>query len=481
VTVNPDRSLVEDLKPAGAVGTGLHRRTIERHIGKLLSGELANKAFRFGAFVVLARALSTSDFGLVNVAIAISGVALIATSLGLPDLGTRDAAVAPERAGWLYGHVTSVRLLVLAVVSVIGIACAAVLWPGHTALLTIAAAMAVFMVMQGDWLARGQERMAVVALASAGGGAAVLVAALIVTRISSIATLALAAFVVGEAAEATILWGRSHRSSGVKFGLDGMRPMIRRARPLAFGSLAVYSYYANVDTIILAATHSNRQAGLYSAPYRLFLVLNLVAVLAGESMLPVLTRIVEARGEADAHRLTRSALGPLAAYGLVMLGLVELLGREVLGVVFGAAYRASGGTFVLLTSGVAWYAIGYPIGYSLISRGQNVRFLHGAATASVLCIGLDLALIPPLGMRGAGLATMVAFTAAALVWLSRQRLLDKHSLPVVVALAVTSGAAVTLVFAHRSTALAGAATLCVAAVLMLAPFGQRLLRPRAAP
>src|SRR5256885_9658855 len=76
------------------------RRQIALHIGQLLSGELVNKVLRFAAFVVFARALSASDFGLVNVAIAISGTALVASSLGLPDLAARDAAIAPGRAGW---------------------------------------------------------------------------------------------------------------------------------------------------------------------------------------------------------------------------------------------------------------------------------------------------------------------------------------------------------------------------------------------
>jgi O-antigen/teichoic acid export membrane protein len=432
----------------------------------LLIGELANKVLRFAALVVFARALSPSDFGLVNVAIAISGIALVASSLGLPDLGARDAAVAPGRAGWLAGHVAVTRIVVLGSLSLIGVLVAMVVWPGHTALLVLAAAMAVFMAASGDWLARGLERMSLAAAANAVGGLTVLAGSLLVAKVSGSATAALAAFATGECAVAAVLWANLHRLSRVEFGLGGMRSMLRRARPLAFSSLAIYTYYANLDTIILAASHSNREAGLYSAPYRLFLVLNLVGVFAAYAMLPTLARLADARVHGDADRLVRSTLAVLAGYGLVALGLVELVGTDVLGLLFGASFRAASKAFVLLVAGVAWYAIGYPVGYSLIARGENARFLHGAATASVLSIGLDIALIPRLGMTGAGLATMGAFAGAALVWLSARGLLGRAAMPIVVSLSVTSALAVVVAFTHGARAVTGVATLSVAVILL---------------
>lgn len=443
------------------------RRRIAVYVWQLLIGELANKVLRFAALVVLAHTLSPSDFGLVNVAIAVSGVALVAGSLGLPDLGARDAAVTPERAGWLAGHVAITRLLVLGALSVLGIALAMSAWPGHTSLLVVAAAMAASMAASGDWLARGLERMSVAAAANAAGGLTVLAGSLAIAKLSGSATAALSAFALGECAVAAVLWTNLHRFSRVEFGIRGMRSMLRRARPLAFSSLAIYSYYANIDTIILAASHSTREAGLYSAPYRLFLVLNLVGVFAAYAMLPTLARLADARVQADADRLVRSTLTVLAGYGLVTLGLVELGGADALGLLFGAPFRTASKAFVLLAAGVAWYAIGYPAGYSLIARGENARFLRGAATASILSIGLDIVLIPPLGMAGAGLATMVAFAAAAMVWLSARGLLGRATIPIVAWLGATSGLAIAVVFAHHGVRLAGAGTLGVAIVLFL--------------
>ena len=448
------------------------RREIGLYVGQLLSGELVNKAVRFAAFIVFAHALSASDFGLVNVAIAISGTALVASSLGLPDLAAREAAIAPERAGWLAGHVAVTRVLAVAGIGTVGILLASLAWPGHTSLLSLAALMALFMAASNDWLARGLERMSVVAAANAAGGLTVLAGSLAVAAFSGSATAALGAFALAECTVAIVLWTYLRRLSRFEFGVRGMRSMLRRALPLAFSSLAIYIYYANLDTIILAASHSNSQAGLYSAPYRLFLVLNLVGIFAAYAMLPTLARLSAAGVEVEADQLLRSVLAALAGYGLLTLGVIELGGGEVLGLLFGEPFRAASDAFVLLAAGVAWFAVGYPAGYSLIARGENTRFLRGAATASILSVGLDIALIPPLGMSGAGLATMLAFAAGTLVWLSTRGMLGRSAIPILLSLSAASALAVFVVFAHVSAPIAAAGTLFVAILLVLlqAPF-----------
>jgi len=472
------------------VGGELHthdpRRQISLYVVQLLGGEFVNKMLRFGALVVLARALSASAFGLLNVSIAISGIALIASSLGLPELGARESALAPQRAGWLAGHVAVTRNLVLAAVSTASILTATVVWPGHTPLLVIAAVMAMFMAASGDWLARGLEHMTLAAMANAAGGFAVLGASLVIVTISNSATAALTAFALGEFVVAAVLWANLLRDYKIEIGISGMSSMLRRARPLALSSLAVYSYYANIDTIIIAGSRSNSEAGLYSAPYRLFLVLNLVAVFAAYAMLPILTRLADANEEGDADRLIRSTLAVLAGYGLVTLALVELVGGEILALLFGARFRVAAGTFVLLAAGVAWYSVGYPAGYSLIARAEPARFLRGAATASILSIILDIALIPSFGMSGAGGATMAAFAAATLVWLSGRRLLNRSTLLILTSLTVTSAAAIFVTsfgdnwhFEGLGTQLVGAGTLAVAIALLLSgrPFKLAHVRP----
>ena len=441
------------------------RRRIGFDIGRLFSGEMANKVLRFAATVVLARVLSPSQFGLVNVGVSISGIVMIACSLGLADLGAREVAVNPSQAGWLLGHITTVRLAAVTLLSALGLLVAAFTWTGHTILLAAAAAMAIFMSVSGDWLGRGLGRMTLVASAVAMGGVGLIVGSVAVVVFHGGANGAMASFALGEAATLAVLWVGLHRRLQVSFGLAGTGALLRRARPLALSALAIYSYYANLDTIILAASRSEAAAGLYSAPYRLFLMFNVVGIFAAYAMLPVLSRLVEADALEQALHLVRSIVGLLAIYGLVVLGLVEVVGSDLLALFFGSRFRAAEATFILLVSGVSWYVTGYPAGYSLIADGRNAGFLRGAAAAGLINVGLDFALIPLMGMRGAGLATIVAFMVSAIVWLRERSVLARATIPMCGALTAASVLALLVAFLGLNARVGGALTLGLAGAL----------------
>ena len=216
--------------------------------------------------------------------------------------------------------------------------------------------------------------------------------------------------------------------------------MIRRSWAVGAASVIVYGYYANIDTIILAATRSPAEAGLYSAPYRIFLMLNVVAVFAAYAAFPALSRASDTARDSDARELLIKILELLLLYGLLAVGCVHLFGAELLGVVFGARFESMETTFTLLSLAVAWYSIGYPAGYSLIADGKNNSFLAGAATAGALNLTLNLVLIPPYGPNGAGVATVVGFAAASIVWLQARTLLEGAGWWMVAVLAALSGA-----------------------------------------
>ncbi len=454
-------------------GTRAATRGVRRSILRLLAGEVGNGSFRFLATVLLARAMAPADYGLLNVAIALSGFGLVACSLGLPELGAREAAIAPERAGWLGGRALSARVTSLTVVGVTGTVVTAAAWPGHVMLVTLAAVMAIIMATSSDWLARGLERMALAAAASTLGGLALLGGAIAITAGRPGTELALTIFVAAEGIRAAVFWLRLHRVLRFRLGFTGARPLLVRARPLALSGLLIYSYYANLDTVVLAATRSQREAGLYSAPYRLFLVFNLVGVFAAYSALPYLARQAAMGAHDAANRLLRALLAGLAAYGVVALALVEIVGPNLLRMLFGTRFGLAFPTFVLLTAGAAWYSVGIPAGYSLIALGQNRRFLVGAGVAGCLNLVLDIVLIPPLGLPGAGLATLIAFVVAANVWLAVRGLISGRSLGVLLALSGSSAGAILIADRAGARLPIGVITLVMGGALAAISIGSR--------
>ena len=442
----------------------------------LLSGDLAAKGLRLLATIVLARTLTLDEFGLLNIAIAASGIAVVLASLGLNDLGPRDVAIAARPLATTVGTIVTTRLLAFGTLSAIAVTVVAIADPSRLSLVVAACAMGVFMVGSADWVLRGLERMPALGVAWIIGGVTVLVGAIVVGATADDATAALTAFVAAELAMAAACWIAACRVVRPSLGLRGASGLLRRSWPLALSAVIVYSYYANIDTIILGATRSAEDAGLYSAPYRTFLVFNVVAVFAAYALLPSLSRRAAAGTVPVAGGPLVDALSALAAYGVAVVGLAELAGADLLSFLFGAEFASMEETFVLLTVGVAWYSVGYPAGYSLIADDRNKLFLAGAGAAGVTNLALNLVLIPPFGPIGAGVATAVAFGVASCVWLVARGLAVVAARVLVPALGVATIGAVAALVADDERALIGVGTVALAVLMLAVSLGHRRRR-----
>ncbi len=423
-----------------------------------------SKLARFVAAVILARKLSLSSYGLVNVGIAVSGIVVMVATLGLTDLGARDVAVEPGRARWIAGRVLAARLLgVLALTVALAIA-VALASPSLLPILAVVALMSFATASSCEWLLRGTERMGSLGIAESIGGVVVMVGCLLLVVTEATSVLALCVFAAGEAIAAGACWLAAGRSSLPKIGLDGLGPMVRRSWPIGISSIAFYAYYANIDTIILAASRSEREAGLYTAAYRLFLAANLVGIVAAYVQLPILSRAVARNDDVAASASLRRALYFLACYGAVVVGGAEVGGHAVLSVLFGSRFESMTPVLTLLCMSIVWYAVGFPAGYTLIARGQQKKLLAGSATAAVLNISLNALLIPLTGPIGAASATFVAFAAASCVWLRAHKLLDRAGMRMLAALTSVTLGGLAVLLAPDTRLPVGVVTIALAAL-----------------
>jgi O-antigen/teichoic acid export membrane protein len=403
--------------------------SVRRNFLFLVSGEAVNKLTRFAAAILFARALTPAEFGDLNVAIALSGILLVAVNFGLSDLGARDVALDPTRTAVTAGRVLGLRLAALTVAGLPALALTVAVWSGQEGLALLAYAMSAVMTVSADWIARGLGAMSRVALATGVGGGVVVTGAGLLAVTGGSATAAMAWFVAGEFTTAVLLWIFVARAGRPAITLDGVGALARRAAPVAVSSFVIYTYLANLDTIIIAATRSSREAGLYSAAYRVVLALSGVGTLAAYALLPRMAGEVRAgEGAAGMRRMLVSAIVPLATLGLAIMAAAVLAGGPILGFLFGSEFEPVGPTLVLLTAGLAWYVTTYPAAYALLALGDNASYMRGALAAGLAGLALDLALIPPFGNIGAGAASATAFALAAAVWTWRLGLLTGGSL-----------------------------------------------------
>ncbi|MGH2957572.1 MAG: oligosaccharide flippase family protein [Solirubrobacterales bacterium] len=456
---------------------------IGRHVATLVSRDVVNRLARFGATVLLARALTLEDFGIVNTGIAIAGIAVTGTSLGLNELGARDVAVRPFAVsvrGRIASMVLTLRLAAMATVVCIALLAVAATSPTSLESAALIAAIALTMAASADWLLRGLERMSALGNATAIGGLTVLAGSAVLVATGGSAKAGLAVWLAGELVAMVLSWTWAGTGARLRVSRDAARTVLTRSWPLALSALALYVYQANLDTILLAAMRSVEEAGLYSPPYRVFLALNAVAIYTAYSYLPPLTRRVEAGDEQPGVEALRTGTRYLLAYAAVLLAGVELLGGAFLGTLFGEEFAAMDDTFTVLCIAIMWFSVGYPIGYTLIARHENRRFLFGTATGAILNVILNLILIPPFGPIGAAAATAVAFVVACLAWLWGHRLLGRATALDLIVMSSLSLAAVVTLHWEGLRGPVAAATLLTGVAVAWPLLRERMRRPQSA-
>ena len=180
--------------------------------------------------------------------------------------------------------------------------------------------------------------MADVAAATSLGGIVVLAGCASVVILLPTTTAALLVFAAGEAAAGLLTWRRARVGRLERPALRETRRVVKATWPLGASGIIIYASYANLDSILLAAVRSDAEAGLYSAPYRLFLAANAVVIFAAYALLPILSRIHHEGQPKEKRHLLLRAFTPLAAYGLVTLGAAELFGGLFLETVFGPPF-----------------------------------------------------------------------------------------------------------------------------------------------
>jgi O-antigen/teichoic acid export membrane protein len=384
------------------------------------------------------------------------------TSLGLPEIGARDVAAGADQRR-IVGVVLIVRLGACLLLGLTVLAVAAAFWTSAVEWLAASLCMALGLSLSLDWVLRGRSAMGAVGAATATGGIVVLAGAAVIVPMRPSVVVALGIFALGEFTAALLTW----RAARVRaFALANKRAAqitLRRSWPIALSSLLIYSYLANLDTVLLGVLRSAEDAGLYSGPYRLFLAVNVLGTFAGYALLPVVTRAAVGGDATRARAGLTARLDSLCGYGLALLAAAELFGGTILGAVFGSEFASMRSTLVVLCIALPWYAVTFPVGYTLIGFNQTKRYLAGAAVAATLNVLLALVLIPSFGTEGAAAATSISLALAGMVWLAVARVLNRRVGVMVLIMVAASGGGVAAAVSSSVTATIGALTLAAAA------------------
>jgi O-antigen/teichoic acid export membrane protein len=188
------------------------------------------------------------------------------------------------------------------------------------------------------------------------------------------------------------------------------------ALPLGLAALAATLYF-RVDTLFVSAACGGQAVAYYSAPYQIVESFWLISTSWDAVMLPALARHYS-------PRLVERSVALLLSIGLPASLVITFRADDIIRLVFGPAYLPA----VLPLRLVIWVVpilFSYvPLVTSLFVHDRQRSVLYVLLANLVLALLLDAMLIPPYGVLGASIATLIVEAAGLTGYLCVARSAD---------------------------------------------------------
>jgi O-antigen/teichoic acid export membrane protein len=388
------------------------------------------KGSRLLVVVVAAPWLGAAAFGTYQLATTATSLLMLGTEMGLGVWTTRALARDRSRAAGVLGTVLWRRGVALVPYAALVASIAILAGPGDTrsafAFLSVAAA-ANAAVDYACAIVRGFERLkdeawinVVRALVIAGAA----LATLSLRRSAGALAAGTAAGAMMAAAYAVSVLRRRYgllvAGDGVAYDRALARSAVAEGVPL-WAVTVVGMLYFKGDVIIMRAFVDDAEIGAYSAAYKIF---ESLTILAGIVLAAGFPQLVRAHGDRDRQRRWETLLGALLlGAGAVGGAVLYAGGALIIATVYGTAFTRAAASLRVLAFAAPLTLLNFALTHILIARRLEQRNLALASVTLLVNVGANLVLIPRLGGPGAAwatLATEATMTAACFGVLSRE-------------------------------------------------------------
>lgn len=190
-----------------------------------------------------------------------------------------------------------------------------------------------------------------------------------------------------------------------RFSIKIAKQLLLYCWPLAL-SMFLISIHTKVDQVMIGSMLNHEQVGIYSVAVKLSEFWIFVPGIMVSTLMPYFIQLRESDNEMYNHRLMQ--LYSIMFWMGVFVGVITIVfGRDIIGLLFGAAYADAYAALALnIWSGV-FISQGIARGIWMISENLQKYRLYNNLIAVTLNIIINLALIPMLGITGAAIATLL--------------------------------------------------------------------------
>ncbi len=384
--------------------------------GWMFFGQMFSLLASFFVGAWLARYLGPENYGVINYAIAFACLFGFVASLGVDSLLIRELVKTPEKRDELMG--TSFGLKLIGGLSAFAITAAAAFLletaPLNRTLIIIFAFSSIIQainVISSFFQARVEAKNNVRAQIIAG----LISAALKIVFILAGANLAwLMVIFTLDGAWQAIIFVLTYRAKGYRLRAwrfdRGLARRLWHDSWLLMLSSAASFILLKIDQVMIGQMMGERAVGLYAAAVKFVEIWYFIPVVICASLFPAIVNAKKTSSDLYRRRLRNFYFLMIMMAVLIAVPTV-ILAPWAVNLLFGAAYAPA----VLILQIYVWSGVGLFWGWAINqqltaeNRTRTIFILNFAAM--ILNIGLNLVLIPALGLPGAALATLISYFA----------------------------------------------------------------------
>lgn len=177
------------------------------------------------------------------------------------------------------------------------------------------------------------------------------------------------------------------------------------ARSASLGAIQVINLlYLKADTLLLSKMEKPRAVGLYGVAYSF---IGFIVVIPSLILVSVMPLMATSSGERFEKLLRRTEHG-LAILGAMSVMFTVLFATQSISILSGDHFLAAAPALRILGLSCYFSFLNSALGYAAVACNRHHRFVVVSGIGLVLNVGLNLALIPRLGINGSALATLIS-------------------------------------------------------------------------
>ena len=371
--------------------------------------------------VYVARYLHPTGFGLISFAAAMATLVTAIAQFGMQTVVVRDLVRRPQERAAIVGSALVLRLVTGAVSILLAMGATALLRPGDyqaAVVVFIVAAVALpraWDVVDYDYQARIEAGPVVIARNVAFVAFAVLRVLLVLVH-AQLDTFAWA--ITGEQVLASILLVRRWRVDGLTVGVLSakwreMRELVVTTWPLVIAGLSMV-VYMRIDQVMLASMMGDAGVGLFSAAIKISEALYFIPAAATATVAPAMTAAYR-HSRAEYERQMLRVMRVLVRLGLLVAVTFSVSSHFIILKLYGPAYESAAAVLSIH----AWIYLLVTLMYCgnqwLLDHGYFHCNMYQTLGGAAVNIGLNLVLIPRLGIVGAAIASLAGQCASVML------------------------------------------------------------------